>query len=189
EAGLAIVSGIVLLYAWSSAVIGGMAAVTGAYLAGLLVARTEMKERVNQGMSAAGYGFFIPLFFVGIGVQTRAVSLGAMPVFTTLLIVLAAASKGIGCWFGARVSGCTSLEALRIGTGMITRGEVALVIATIGLQSRIIDEGIFSATVVMTLVTTIATPVLLRFVFALPRPARVPSQEVEAEAGGGLLPV
>ena len=111
-----------------------MAAVTGAYLAGLLVGRTEIAQRVNAGASALGYAFFIPLFFVGIGLEAQASSLGAMPLLTIALIVVAIFSKAIGCFIGARWAECTSLESLRVGVGMISRGEVALVIAALGLQ-------------------------------------------------------
>ncbi len=169
EAALALVLAVVLFYAWASETFGGMAAVTGAYLAGLLVARTSIKERVNSSLGAIGYSFFIPLFFVGIGIETQARSLGAMPLFTLLLIGIAIMTKGMGCWFGARITGCTPGESLRIGVGMISRGEVALVIATLGLQQQVIDDTLFSATVLMTLVTTIVTPLLLKLVYALPR--------------------
>ncbi len=168
EAGLAIVLGVVLLFAWTSEVFGGMAAVTGAYLAGLLLGRTEMAHRINQGASAIGYAFFIPLFFVGIGLTTQTSSLGAMPLLTIALIVVAIFSKAIGCFIGARIGGLTNLESLRIGVGMISRGEVALVIAALGLQARVIDEGIFTTTVIMTLATTILTPLLLKLVYMIP---------------------
>lgn len=173
EAGLAIVLGVVLLFAWASEAFGGMAAVTGAYLAGLLVGRTEIAHRVNQGASAIGYAFFIPLFFVGIGLETQASSLGAMPWLTFALVVVAIFSKAIGCFVGARVGGLTNVEALRVGVGMVSRGEVALVIAALGLQAKVIDENIFTMTVIMTLVTTLATPLLLKLVYLLPDETRI----------------
>ncbi len=168
EAGLAIVLAIVLLFAWTSEAFGGMAAVTGAYLAGLLIGRTEIAHRVNQGTSAIGYAFFIPLFFVGIGLETQASSLGAMPLLTIALIVIAVFSKAVGCFIGARLGGLRSLESLRVGVGMISRGEVALVIAALGLSSGVIDADIFTTTVIMTLVTTLVTPLLLKLVYMIP---------------------
>ena len=160
--------GVVLLFAWTSEAFGGMAAVTGAYLAGLLIGRTEIAQRVNTGASALGYAFFIPLFFVGIGLEAQASSLGAMPLFTISLIVIAVFSKGIGCYLGARIGGLTNLESLRVGVGMISRGEVALVIAALGLSSGVIDSNIFTTTVIMTLVTTLVTPLLLKLVYMIP---------------------
>jgi Kef-type K+ transport system membrane component KefB len=168
EAGLAIVLGIVLLFAWASEAFGGMAGVTGAYLAGLLLGRTEIAHRINQGASALGYAFFIPLFFVGIGLETQASSLGAAPLLTVVLIAVAVFSKAIGCFLGARAGGCTNLESLRVGVAMISRGEVALVMAALGLQSHVIDQEIFTTTVIMTLVTTLVTPLLLKVVYMLP---------------------
>jgi Kef-type K+ transport system membrane component KefB len=179
EAGLAIVLGVVLFFAWASEAFGGMAAVTGAYLAGLLVGRTEIAHRVNQGASAIGYAFFIPLFFVGIGLETQASSLGAMPWLTLALVIVAIFSKMIGCFVGARVGGLTNVEALRVGVGMVSRGEVALVIAALGLSSRVIDENIFTTTVIMTLATTLVTPLLLKLVYMLPDETRL--QEKLAE--------
>lgn len=179
EAGLAIVLGVVLLFAWASEAFGGMAAVTGAYLAGLLLGRTEMAHRINQGASALGYAFFIPLFFVGIGLETQASSLGAMPLLTIFLVFIAIFSKVIGCFIGARVSGLTNLESLRIGVGMMSRGEVALVIAALGLQARVIDESIFTTTVIMTLATTLVTPLVLKLVYAIPDENHIQSQVIE----------
>lgn len=176
EAGLAIVLGVVLFFAWASEAFGGMAAVTGAYLAGLLVGRTEIAHRVNQGASAIGYAFFIPLFFVGIGLETQASSLGAMPWLTVGLIIVAIFSKAIGCFIGARLGGLTNIESLRVGVGMISRGEVALVIAALGLQSKVIDENIFTTTVIMTLATTLVTPLLLKLVYMLPDETHVKEQ-------------
>lgn len=179
EAGLALVLAVVLLFAWTSEAFGGMAAVTGAYLAGLLLGRTEMAHRINQGASALGYAFFIPLFFVGIGLETQASSLGAMPLLTIVLIVVAIFSKAIGCFIGAKAGGLTNLESLRIGVGMISRGEVALVIAALGLQSRVIDEGIFTTTVIMTLATTLVTPLLLKLVYLIPEHTHIQERMVE----------
>lgn len=176
EAGLAIVLGVVLLFAWTSEVFGGMAAVTGAYLAGLLIGRTEIAHRVNQGASAIGYAFFIPLFFVGIGLETQASSLGAMPMLTVALVFVAIFSKAIGCFVGARISGLTNVESLRVGMGMISRGEVALVIGALGLQSKVIDENIFTTTVIMTLVTTLVTPLLLKLTYMIPDETHVKEQ-------------
>jgi Kef-type K+ transport system membrane component KefB len=176
EAGLAIVLGIVLLFAWTSEAFGGMAGVTGAYLAGLLLGRTEIAHRINQGASALGYAFFIPLFFVGIGLETHASSLGAAPLLTIVLIAVAVFSKAIGCFLGARAGGCTNLESLRVGVAMISRGEVALVMAALGLQSRVIDQDIFTTTVIMTLVTTLVTPLLLKFVYMLPEETNLPAR-------------
>lgn len=168
--------GVVLLFAWTSEVFGGMAAVTGAYLAGLLIGRTEIAHRVNQGASAIGYAFFIPLFFVGIGLETQASSLGAMPLLTVALVAVAIFSKAIGCFIGARLGGLTNVESLRVGMGMISRGEVALVIGALGLQSGVIDENIFTTTVIMTLATTLATPLLLKLVYMIPEQTHVKEQ-------------
>jgi hypothetical protein len=90
--------------------------------------------------------------------------------------IIAVLTKAVGCFLGARVGGLNNLESLRVGVGMISRGEVALVIAALGLQSQVIDENIFTTTVIMTLVTTLITPLLLKLVYMIPDETHVQVQ-------------
>jgi len=172
EVGLAVVISLVLAYAWAAEELGGVAAITGAYLAGLLVGRTEIHTWVHEDVSAVGYGFFIPVFFVVIGLDVHAQHLAAAPIFTLLLLAVAVAGKVVGCGLGARAGGCTGEESVRVGVGMIARGEVALVVATLGLQAGVIDEALFATSIVMALATTLITPLLLKLAYARrPEPA------------------
>ncbi|MCW5848530.1 MAG: cation:proton antiporter [Anaerolineae bacterium] len=171
EVGLALILGLVLVYAWSAEALGGMAAITGAYLIGVLVGQVdEVRHWVVKGASHIGYGFLVPIFFVGIGLEMQPTGLGDLPMFTLLLVGLAIVTKIIGCGLGARASGRPMSEAVMIGCGMVGRGEVALVMASIGLGSGRIDNSVFAATVLMALVTTLVTPLLLKFTLA-ERPA------------------
>ncbi len=117
----------------------------------------------------------MPIFFISIGLKADATRLGNDLVFLAVVLILAIISKIFGCGAGARMTGFNNLESLRVGVGMISRGEVGLIVAGYGLSHGIIDENIFSIMVIMVLATTLVTPILLRFVFP-----RV-TQEVEAD--------
>src|SRR3990172_5084944 len=169
----------VLAYAWSAEALGGVAAITGAYLAGVLVARAGYRQEVEHRLKAFTYALLVPIFFVSVGLQANARTLAAQDIPLALLIILAAVSgKVVGCGAGARLAGFTGPEALRIGVGMISRGEVGLIIAAIGLQSGLLGERGFAIMVIMVLATTVITPPLLRAVF----PAAPPSEEAAIEA-------
>ncbi|HEU5097533.1 MAG TPA: cation:proton antiporter, partial [Roseiflexaceae bacterium] len=159
-----------LLLAWSAELVGGVAAITGAFLAGLLFARTRYRHAIEEGMAGFAFGFFIPIFFVSIGLQTNARLLdGSLLWFTVIICGVAIASKLLGSGLGARLGGMTSREALQVGTGMISRGEVGLIVASVGITEGIIDDEVLAVTVIMVLVTTLLTPLLLRLVFREPR--------------------
>jgi Kef-type K+ transport system membrane component KefB len=185
EASLALLLGMVLIYAWSAEVLGSVATITGAYLLGVVVARhADTSHIVHHGTASLGYGFFIPIFFINIGLQAHADGLIAAPLFTIILIVLAVLTKIVGGGAGALLGGFSKRSSFQIGIGMISRGEVALVIAGAGLTAGLLTPAIFSVLVVVTLVTTLVTPPLLRLAFAAPgaQPAGEPSVALRAEA-------
>jgi Kef-type K+ transport system membrane component KefB len=167
EASLALLLGMVLVYAWAAEALGSVATITGAYLLGVVVARhADTSHIVHDGTAAIGYGFFIPIFFINIGLQAHAEGLLAAPWLTIGLIVAAVLTKIIGCGVGAWFGGFTFHSATQIGIGMISRGEVALVLAGAGLAAGMLTPEIFSVLIVVTLVTTLVTPPLLRLAFA-----------------------
>lgn len=182
ELRFAVVLSVVLAMAWAAQELGGLAAITGAYLAGVLIGRTEMRERLAALTSFMGYAFFAPVFFATVGMTVRAEDLRAAPGFALTLILLAILTKAVGCAAGALLSGCSTRESLTIGVGMISRGEVALAIAALGLAEGTIDQRAFSTAVVMTLVTTLVTPVLLKAMLAR-RPTPQPSPPASAAPG------
>ncbi len=169
----------VLAYSWSAEALGGVAAITGAYLAGVLVAQAGYRQEIEHRLKAFTYALLVPIFFVSIGLQTNVRALAAPDIPLALLIILAAvAGKIIGCGGGARLAGFSGREALRVGVGMISRGEVGLIIASLGLQTGLLEEPGFAIMVLMVLTTTVITPPLLRMVF----PAAAPSEEAAIEA-------
>lgn len=171
EARIGLVLALVLLYAWSAQSLGNVAAITGAYIAGILVGRTEMREWVHDGISKIGYAFFIPLFFVYVGIEADFHGvLHLSPWLLISLILISIVTKIVGCGGGALLCRFRPLEALTVGVGMISRGEVALITASIGLQAGLINSALFSIVIIITLVTTVVTPLLLKSVYLL-RPA------------------
>jgi Kef-type K+ transport system membrane component KefB len=174
EVRIGLVLAVILLYAWSAESLGNVAAITGAYIAGILVSRTDMREWVNDGISKIGYSFFVPLFFVYVGIESDFSSIAHTPPLLLFgLIGIAIVTKIIGCGGGAWLCRFTPFDALTVGVGMISRGEVALVTATIGLQAGIINSSIFSLVIMISLITTIVTPLLLKLVYALQPGQRV----------------
>jgi Kef-type K+ transport system membrane component KefB len=165
EASLTLLLGFVLVYAWAAEALGHVAAITGAYLLGVLVARrTDTSHLAHHGMAAIGYAFFIPIFFINVGLQAQIHGLWTAPWLTGVLIGLAIFSKIIGCGVGAWLGGLSQRSAIQVGCGMVSRGEVALVIAGAGLSAGLLDGTLFAVLVIVTLGTTLITPPLLRAV-------------------------
>jgi Kef-type K+ transport system membrane component KefB len=169
EGGLALVVALVMGMSWAAAAWGGVAAITGAYLTGLWIARTPLREHIPQGVQALGYGLLIPIFFVAVGLEAQPPDRGMLSLFGMALFLLAVLSKWLGSGFGAWLGGLTPREAIQTGAGMVSRGEVALVIATLGRQIGILGPGLYTDILLMTMLTTVLTPLLLRLTF-LKRP-------------------
>lgn len=156
---------IMCLYAWMAEYIGAVAAITGAYLAGVVLARTEFKQEIDRGIHPLTYSMFVPMFFIGIGLEANARELGPRASFTIALVMVAIVAKVIGSGVSARLFGFTTRESVRVGIGMISRGEVGLIVSGYGLMHHIIGQDVFSASVMMVLATTMVTPPFLRMVF------------------------
>ncbi len=161
---------IMLVYGLAAELIGGMAAITGTFIAGLMFSRTPQKAKIESGLSALAYSFFVPIFFVNIGltVNLRQLTLQALYL---MLIAAAAAILGklVGAGLGARLGGFSWREAIQLGSGMISRGEVSLIAATIGMLNNLVDSTAFSAIVGVVLISTLVTPPLLHAVFKPPQ--------------------
>lgn len=168
---VAIVLAMVLVSSWLASEVGGVAAITGAYMAGVFIGRTHIRGKTLRNITSIGFGFLIPLFFVSVGMAVTPQDLGLSPVFAALFTVAAIVAKTLGCLGGARVSGMNWTMASRVGFGMVARGEVALVIAAVGLKAGYIDAGLYSAAVVMTLASALVTPLLLKLSYGGGRPS------------------
>lgn len=157
---------IALLFAWASEALGGIAAITGAFMAGLFLARTPYVRQIESGIAALAYGLFVPIFMVNIGLQAnlRAINGEAWYLAISLTIV-AIVSKVIGSGLGALAGGFDRRDSLRLGIGMISRGEVGLIVASVALAAELVQREAFSEIVFMVIVATLVTPPLLRLVY------------------------
>lgn len=162
---------VMFLYGAAAELIGGMAAITGAFLAGLMFARSPEKEQLERGMSALSYGLFVPIFFVNIGlsVNGRALDMSVLWLLIAISIV-AVAGKLFGAGLGAYLAGFSRRESVQLGAGMVSRGEVGLILASVGISQQLVNQGEFSAIVGMVLITTLITPPMLRSLFKTPQP-------------------
>ena len=160
-----------LLFGWSAEYLGGVAAITGAFIAGVGLSKlpsTNMKHDIEETMSHLAYVFLVPIFFVDVGLET---DLSSFPVealpFMFVLLLMAVISKVFGAGFGARMGGFNLRESLRVGVCMVSRGEVGLIIISIGLSSGILDSGseLYAALFMVILLTTVLTPPMVRWVF------------------------
>jgi Kef-type K+ transport system membrane component KefB len=158
---------VMLAFGLAAELLGGMAAITGAFIAGLMMARSGEKERVEQGVHALAYGLFVPIFFVNIGLSVNARTMQTdILMFTLVIILVAILGKWVGAGAGARLGGLSLRESVQLGAGMISRGEVGLIVAGVGISEGLLSSNEFSAIVAMVLVTTLVTPPILRYLFA-----------------------
>ena len=141
----------------------GIADITGAYLLGLFFSQHRVKKEVARKITVPSYLFFSPIFFASVGLKVELGSLTAkMFVFSLLLIAAAFAAKVIGCALGAKICGFTVRESVQVGVGMVSRGEVALIMAQKGFAVGLVDAAIFPPIVLMVIATTVITPIVLR---------------------------
>ncbi|MBT4126549.1 MAG: cation:proton antiporter [Chloroflexi bacterium] len=145
----------------------GLAMIIGAYTMGLALSSTELKHQVEDSMRSVN-NFLVPIFFVVIGMQVDFTAFGAgdtslssAVIFAAVLTVFAVISKIVGSGLPALFVGFNRIGATRVALGMLPRGEVALIVAGIGLTSGVIGQDIFGVAIVMTVVTTVLAPVFL----------------------------
>ncbi|RMC98354.1 cation:proton antiporter [Clostridium autoethanogenum] len=145
----------------------GIAAITGAYICGLVLSSIEHKKYLERNIKAISSGFLSLIFFASVGIEANLKGLNLeVLIITLVMFVIAVVGKIIGCGGAARVLKMSKSESLQIGVGMISRGEVAIITANIGLQKNIISEEIFLPTLMVVILTTIITPVLLKVAFS-----------------------
>lgn len=144
----------------------GIADITGAYLAGLILCSLKDAEYIESKMNVGDYLFFSPIFFASIGLKT---SFGGLDksflLFCVGFVVVALVSKVAGCGLAAKIGGFSWGNSLKIGIGMMTRGEVALVVASKGLSAGLVDPIIFTAVIILILCSSILTPVILKILY------------------------
>jgi monovalent cation:proton antiporter-2 (CPA2) family protein len=143
----------------------GVAAIIGAYIAGVAISVTKDKQEVLEKVETIGYSIFIPVFFTSIGISAQFSGITKNLALIVLLSIFAILTKLIGAAVGAKVAGFNWNSSLGIGAAMVSRGEVALIMATLGLETKILSQDLFAVLVVVVLVTTIVTPPMMKWFF------------------------
>ncbi|HDR7914065.1 TPA: cation:proton antiporter [Bacillus wiedmannii] len=143
----------------------GIAGIIGAFAAGIAISQTNYKHEVEKKVEPIAYAMFVPVFFVSIGMNITFDGIGDQIWFILALTVIAILTKLIGCGFGARMTGFDAKSSAIIGAGMVSRGEVALILAGTGLSSGLLAQDYFTAIVIVVILTTMVTPPMLKYTF------------------------
>ena len=153
-------------YAYIAEAVFGVAGIIGAFFAGLMISNTTRATYINSRCETLSYMFLSPVFFASVGLKVSLEHMDWSTVLLTVVITLVAiVTKIIGCGVSARLCRYTADESLRIGVGMVSRGEVALIVANKGAASGIMSQMFLVPAVLMVVVTTVITPVMLRTVY------------------------
>ncbi|MCY6482865.1 cation:proton antiporter [Clostridium aestuarii] len=155
-----------LVFAYVSEYCFGVADITGAFIAGVVISNTCQSKYVQRRIEIMSYMLLSPIFFANVGINTSISGMNSkMIIFTIVLLVIAIVTKIIGCGLGARLCGYTNEDSIRIGVGMVSRGEVALIIANKGAALGLLSSVYFAPIVLVVIVTTLITPILLKIVY------------------------
>ena len=155
-----------LLMSYAAEHFFGVADITGAFIAGLIISNTQRTKYISSRFDTVSYLLLSPIFFASIGIKVVLPNMTAsIIIFSVLLLLIAVLTKIIGCGLGAKICGFTNSESIQVGTGMISRGEVALIVASKGQAVGLMSSAFFGPIVIMVVITTIITPVLLKIVF------------------------
>lgn len=153
-----------LLMAYCAEAIFGVADITGAFFAGLILCNvSKSRQFVAKKFTVTSYMIFTPVFFAGVGMRTDLKTMNReILVFALLLVVAAVISKIVGCGLASKVCGMTGHQSLVIGIGMVARSEVALMVAQKGIDAGMIDPVILPAIILSVIASALLTPVLLK---------------------------
>lgn len=154
---------IMFLFSWA-AELSEVAGITGAYLAGLFIGRTRFRKKVIDDMLTIGHSIFIPIFFVSIGLGTnlRLISKNSL-LFAFSISIVAIIGKLFGSGIIAKFIGYNWRRAFGIGSGMVPRGEVALIIASISLKGNLIEFNQFSGVIILVILSAFIAPFLIKY--------------------------
>ncbi|WP_284185732.1 cation:proton antiporter [Latilactobacillus sakei] len=139
-----------------------LSTVVGAFFAGIAISQTPYQSEISRHIEPLGYTVFIPVFFVSIGLSMTFADLNRHLVFIIVLTVLAVLAKLLGSGWGAKMMGVPQAGAYTIGAAMISRGEMALIIAQIGYTAKLLSEMYYSAIIFVIILTTILAPFILK---------------------------
>lgn len=144
----------------------GVADITGAFIAGLIISCTQKTQYVAVKFDTLSYLLLSPVFFASIGLKVVLPEMNAtLVLFAVILTLIAVLTKIVGCGLGAKICGYSGKDSVRIGVGMISRGEVALIVASKGAAVGLLGTNFLGPIVIVVLITTIITPILLKIVY------------------------
>ncbi|WP_026519963.1 cation:proton antiporter [Butyrivibrio sp. FCS006] len=154
----------------------GVADITGAYVAGIILSSLDNSEYIDRKMDINSYMLFGPVFFASVGLQTnlRSVDMTILA-FSAAFVVVGLLGKVIGCGIVAKLLKYNTSDSLKIGVGMMTRGEVALIVAQRGLKADIVDSRYFTAVILLIILSSILTPIILKAIYASDDKANSPA--------------
>lgn len=155
-----------LLMSYVSEAAFGVSDITGAFVAGLILSSNKRTSFLIDRFEIVSFMFLSPVFFANVGLKVTLGSIDGTTVIIAVLLLLAAVcSKIFGCGFGAKLCGYTNLQATKIGVGMVSRGEVALIIASKGIALGLMNDKFFTPIIIVVVVTAIATPIMLKMIY------------------------
>lgn len=162
----------------------GIADITGAYAAGIILSSIKDSNYVAQKMDTSSYMIFGPIFFVNIGLKTTFADMTSeLLVFSILFVIVSLITKVIGCGLTAKIARNSWKDSLKVGVGMMTRGEVALIVASKGLTAGLMDQKYFVAVILLIICSSITTPILLKLLYkGEPLPGEEKPAEITANA-------
>ena len=141
----------------------GVADITGAFIAGLILSPLSKKYYIEEKLDTVSYAFLSPIFFASIGLKVVLPNMTfTVVLFAIVLTIVAVISKIIGCGLGCKLFDYTNREALQVGIGMVSRGEVALIVANKGFSAGLIGTSVLAPILIVVIATTILSPILLK---------------------------
>lgn len=145
----------------------GIADITGAYVAGIILCSIQDSSYIAEKMDINSYMLFGPVFFASIGLKTNIDNVtGAILLFSVCFVLVGLVAKIVGCGLMSRLCGFRGYDCLKIGVGMMTRGEVALIVAQKGLSVGLLTPVYFTAVILLIIVSSISTPIILKILYA-----------------------
>jgi Kef-type K+ transport system membrane component KefB len=145
----------------------GIADITGAFVAGVILSSLKDSAYIDRKMDVNSYMIFGPVFFVSIGLTTDIKEIDvAILLFSVFFVLVGLLSKVIGCGVMSRICKFKGKDTLKIGVGMMTRGEVALIVSNKGLDAGMIEAKYFTCVILLILVSSILTPILLKILYS-----------------------
>jgi Kef-type K+ transport system membrane component KefB len=145
----------------------GVADITGAYVAGIILCSLDDSKYISRKMDINSYMIFGPVFFCSIGLQTQFDELNVtILLFSLAFVVVGMLSKVVGCGAMAKVLGFSGRDSLKIGSGMMTRGEVALIVAQTGLGVGLLEAKFFTAVILLIIISSVSTPIILKLLYS-----------------------